>query len=175
MKRLAMLGLVMFLLCGFLLPSYAAQNQLDGDWVGEFKIDGKTVYVRTRFETKAGNKAATFEMPLEKPRRIALQQLKVDSSNIHFELPKEPVSLLFDGQLTNGTLSGEIKRGAARGLRNSLKIQGEGQLAEQHRIIAKVEELLALCDQLEAQLTDTQTESRRLLEAVLHEALAPAA
>jgi hypothetical protein len=27
------------------------------------------------------------------------------------------------------------------------------------------------CDQLEAQLTTTQTESRRLLEAVLHEAL----
>jgi type I restriction enzyme S subunit len=43
--------------------------------------------------------------------------------------------------------------------------------AEQHRIVAKVDELLALCDRLEAQLTTNQTESRRLLEAVLHEAL----
>jgi len=33
---------------------------------------------------------------------------------------------------------------------------------------------MALCDQLEAQLNTTQTDSRRLLEAVLHEALAPA-
>ena len=33
---------------------------------------------------------------------------------------------------------------------------------------------MAVCDQLEAQLTSTQTDSRRLLEAVLHEALAPA-
>ncbi len=32
---------------------------------------------------------------------------------------------------------------------------------------------MALCDQLETQLTTTQTDSRRLLEAVLHEALAP--
>ena len=47
-------------------------------------------------------------------------------------------------------------------------------LAEQHRIVTKVDELMALCDRLEAQLTTTQTESRRLLEAVLHEALAPA-
>jgi len=47
-------------------------------------------------------------------------------------------------------------------------------LAEQHRIVAKVDELMAVCDQLEAQLTTTQTDSRRLLEAVLHEALAPA-
>ena len=44
-------------------------------------------------------------------------------------------------------------------------------LAEQHRIVAKVDELMALCDQLEAQLTTTQTDSRRLLEAVLRDAL----
>jgi type I restriction enzyme, S subunit len=47
-------------------------------------------------------------------------------------------------------------------------------LAEQHRIVAKVDELMALCDQLEAQLTTTAADSRRLLEAVLHEALTPA-
>ena len=47
-------------------------------------------------------------------------------------------------------------------------------IAEQRRIVAKVEELMALCDRLETQLTTAQTDSRRLLEAVLHEALAPA-
>jgi type I restriction enzyme S subunit len=47
-------------------------------------------------------------------------------------------------------------------------------LAEQHRIVAKVDELMSLCDQLETQLTTTEADSRRLLEAVLHEALAPA-
>lgn len=44
-------------------------------------------------------------------------------------------------------------------------------LAEQQRIAAKVDELMALCNRLEAQLSTTQIESRRLLEAVLHEAL----
>jgi type I restriction enzyme S subunit len=44
--------------------------------------------------------------------------------------------------------------------------------AEQHRIVTKVDELMGLCDRLEAELTTTQTESRRLLEAVLHQALA---
>jgi type I restriction enzyme, S subunit len=46
-------------------------------------------------------------------------------------------------------------------------------LAEQHRIVAKVDHLMVLCDQLEAQLTTTEADSRRLLEAVLHEALNP--
>jgi type I restriction enzyme S subunit len=47
-------------------------------------------------------------------------------------------------------------------------------LAEQHRIVAKVDELMALCDRLEASLTVGDDTRRRLLEAVLHEALAPA-
>ena len=44
-------------------------------------------------------------------------------------------------------------------------------VAEQHRIVAKVDELMALCDRLEGQLATSRTESRRLLEATLHEAL----
>ena len=48
-------------------------------------------------------------------------------------------------------------------------------LAEQHRIVAKVDALMALCDRLEAALTTADTTRRRLLEALLHEALAPAA
>jgi type I restriction enzyme S subunit len=48
-------------------------------------------------------------------------------------------------------------------------------LAEQRRIVAKVNELMALCDGLEVSLTAADTTRRRLLEALLHEALEPAA
>jgi type I restriction enzyme S subunit len=47
-------------------------------------------------------------------------------------------------------------------------------LAEQHRIVAKVHELMALCDRLEASLATGDETRQRLLEAVLHEALEPA-
>jgi type I restriction enzyme S subunit len=46
--------------------------------------------------------------------------------------------------------------------------------AEQRRIVARVGELMTLCDRLEAQLTTVQAESHHLLEAVLHDNLAPA-
>jgi type I restriction enzyme, S subunit len=45
-------------------------------------------------------------------------------------------------------------------------------LSEQYRIVAKVDELMALCERLEAQLTAAQTESRRLLDSTLSVALA---
>lgn len=47
-------------------------------------------------------------------------------------------------------------------------------VAEQHRIVAKVDELMALCDELEASITTGEQARSRLLEAVLHSALEPA-
>jgi restriction endonuclease S subunit len=48
-------------------------------------------------------------------------------------------------------------------------------LAEQHRIVAKVDELMALCDKLETSLASVGDVRRRLLEVLLAEALEPAA
>ena len=47
-------------------------------------------------------------------------------------------------------------------------------LAEQRRIVAKVDELMTLCERLEASLATADDTRRRLLEALLAEALAPA-
>jgi type I restriction enzyme S subunit len=69
---------------------------------------------------------------------------------------------------TTGTAQPTI---ALRPLRNFLV--PVPPLAEQHRIIVKVDELMTLCDRLEASLAETEADSRRLLEAVLHEALLP--
>jgi type I restriction enzyme S subunit len=44
-------------------------------------------------------------------------------------------------------------------------------LAEQHRIVANVDELMALCDELEQHLSQAEQGRRGLLEAVLREAL----
>jgi addiction module HigA family antidote len=47
-------------------------------------------------------------------------------------------------------------------------------LDEQHRIVAKVDRLMALCDRLEASLTSAAATRRSLLDALLTETLAPA-
>lgn len=44
-------------------------------------------------------------------------------------------------------------------------------LAEQQRIVTKVNEMIGLCDRLENQLTATQAETSRLLESILHHSL----
>ena len=46
-------------------------------------------------------------------------------------------------------------------------------LAEQHRIVAKVDELMALCDQLEKSLATGNETRERLIDSMLHGALEP--
>jgi len=43
-------------------------------------------------------------------------------------------------------------------------------LPEQKAIVTKVEKLLALCDQLESQITSNQRHAEQLMQAVLREA-----
>jgi type I restriction enzyme S subunit len=47
-------------------------------------------------------------------------------------------------------------------------------LAEQHRIVAKVDELMRLCDEMERRLAVTASLRSQLLEAVLHDAIVEA-
>lgn len=48
-------------------------------------------------------------------------------------------------------------------------------LAEQRRIVVKVDQLMALVDQLESQLAEAKSRSAALLEAIVHELLNPSA
>lgn len=68
-----------------------------------------------------------------------------------------------------------------RGIKNSFRLTDVTQfvapfppLAEQQRIVATLDQVMSLCDELEASLITTDAARRRLLDALLAEALAPA-
>ncbi len=69
-----------------------------------------------------------------------------------------------------GSLGKGVKPGLNRSEAYQLPIMVP-PIAEQHRIVAKVDELMKLCDELEAQLAVTSVIRRKLLEATLQEAL----
>ena len=99
-------------------------------------------------------------------RTIDLQPYIPSYSRFFFYTLMSPI--FQEAVLTNstGTAVKGIKAAKLKRIRVPLP-----PLAEQQRVVAKVDELMALCDRLEAQLTVTQTESSRLLDAVLHQAL----
>lgn len=79
------------------------------------------------------------------------------------------LSPFFWGQISDN-LRGIAYKGLNLGLLRDFEIPLP-PLAEQHRIAARVDALMALCDQLEAGLKSTETTRSRLLDAILHSAL----
>jgi len=136
----------------------------------------------TRGLPKQGDIFFTTEAPLgnvclnniEEPfamaqRAICLQPYgHIDTKFMMFSLMSDVMQSSVEEQATGMTAKG-IKASKLKPL--TLPVP---PLAEQHRIVAKVDELMALCDQLEASLNTGEATRSRLLGALLHEALAPA-
>lgn len=147
-------------------PEEFLANDVYPSWMSRgIPRDGDVLFTT---EAPMGNAAV-----VDIPERFALAQRVINfrlygaiaPNFLVLQILSEPFIAILDKTATGMTAKG-IK--AAKLKRLPVAIP---PLAEQHRIVAKVDELMVLCDQLEDQLITTQTDSRRLLEAVLHEAL----
>ena len=78
----------------------------------------------------------------------------------------------FSRQYLGGTAVGTTMQNLNQAILLNLPF-GLPPLAEQHRIVAMVDQLMALCARLEESLATVDDTRRRLLDAVLHEALDP--
>jgi type I restriction enzyme S subunit len=90
----------------------------------------------------------------------------IDPDFLVLQLTSDPFQEILDRTATGLTAKG-IKAAKLKRLPTAIP-----PLAEQHRIVAKVDELMTVCDELEVALASAQTDRGRLLEALLHEALA---
>jgi type I restriction enzyme, S subunit len=135
----------------------------------------------TRGFPEIGDLFFTTEAPLaniclnaiEEPFALAQRAIcfqpyaEVDTKFLMFAVMSDVMQSLIDKHATGMTARG-IKAAKLKPLPIPIP-----PLDEQHRIVGKVDELMAICDELEASLTAGEKARSRLLDALLHEALEP--
>jgi dienelactone hydrolase len=115
MKRLAMIG-VFVLLFGGLVPSLAAQESIDGDWVGGTNLFDRPVFVHVRFTSNSSGISGLANIQPWKVGNRPLSVVKVEGTRVHFEFPSViGIPYVGDGELKDGVIRGKMWRGNTQG------------------------------------------------------------
>lgn len=165
----------------------SAKDLIDGrvNWAGCSKLNRNRADQLTKGWARTGDVLLTHNATVGRVARVPEQTepFLLGTSVTFYRLNKEGISPdYFYLVLRSPIWQGQLEAIMAQTTRNQVSIQKQAffqvpvpPLAEQHRIVAKVNALMTLCDRLEAALTSTNTTRTRLLESLLHEALEPAA
>jgi type I restriction enzyme S subunit len=156
------------------------------NWAEEARLPDRMVTEYERFRLREGDVVLSLDRPFivtgTKVARVqpgdlpALLLQRVGRFLLSEALDPEYLFIWINSPL----FSDQIDPGRSNGVPHISSKQIEAAvlfvppLAEQRRIVTKVDELMKLCDRLEASLTTGDATRRRLLDALLADALAPA-
>ncbi|RYG86751.1 MAG: hypothetical protein EON58_21385 [Alphaproteobacteria bacterium] len=163
----------------------SAKDLSDGrvEWGGCAKLNHNWASLLTKGWARSGDVLLTHNATVGRVALVTedVEPFLLGTSVTFYRL--DPNTLLpefFFWVLQSSVWQGQLEAIMAQTTRNQVSIQKQAffrvpvaPLAEQRRIVAKVDQLMEVCDRLEASLTATVTTRRRLLDALLAEALAP--
>jgi type I restriction enzyme S subunit len=156
------------------------------DWANQACLPSERAIEYDRFRLRAGDLVLSLDRPFiatgTKVARVTAADLPALLLQRvgRFVLSNDITSQYLYLWINSPHFSAQINPGRSNGVPHISSKQVEAALlflppvSEQRRIVAKVDELMTLCDQLEASLTTGETTRSRLLDALLHEALATA-
>ncbi len=103
-----------FLLQTLLAPAVRAGGGITGDWFGSFARTNSRVFVIAHFSATKGTVDIVDEGNPVGGRIVGkpLINLVSDPSRVHFEVAEKAIQLSFDGQATDGVMTGSVKEGA---------------------------------------------------------------
>ena len=77
--------------------------------------EGATLTVSFDLTSEAGKLKASFNSPTQRAMGIPLKNVSYNARKIHFELVGDATTIIFDGELTADTISGQFRENDAKG------------------------------------------------------------
>lgn len=157
----------------FMPTDHRLVSQDDFDILRKNRIPEKGDVLLTRVGAMIGE-AAVIDCDFEFAFYVSLALLKLSRPNVNSDF----IVLWLNSPLgTSVSIKNTLGRGVSAGNLNLSLIRnfliGLPPLAEQHRIVAKVDELMALCDQLKARLAAANQLQQKLADGMVERAIMP--
>jgi dienelactone hydrolase len=106
---------VVLLLFGFLcvLPC-AAQNALDGDWIGGIDFGNSWQSINLHFKTENEKLTGTLDLPEQGRNGLPLDRVVVDSSHVRIEWQGRSGLAIYEGEFRDGGIIGSFQQGETK-------------------------------------------------------------
>jgi len=117
MKHLskALIFIAIFLLTCVSLAAPLEKSDIQGNWIGGFKLEDKWIFIDANFEMDEGAVKAKIDIPLENEEYIAAAQVSFKQCCLQFELLNGSGTFIFEGQCNGSTISGSVKHAGKEG------------------------------------------------------------
>jgi len=101
----------------FVLSAFKAGTSaaIDGNWIGEYTSINQSVPFRVHFWQENGVQKGAITLSDKGSKDLPLSWVVVESTRVHFELVRTSGTLVFDGVLRNGVISGDLLYSNLRG------------------------------------------------------------
>lgn len=110
MKQLATIYSLLLFCYVFLLPyNVAAQQSIEGEWIGGLDSGKDWLPITVRFQTEAQDIKATLGVPRFGLMNQTLNQVKIDPTRVHFEWLRQAGTGVFDGEFKDGGIVGNYQ------------------------------------------------------------------
>ncbi len=103
------------LLAGLLTPArlIGGDGSLLGDWAGGFEHGNDYIFVQLHFRSNEGVISGSYDAPLLFQQGRSLKQVSLNAAALTFEIPNQPETRSFTGEIKDGVLCGKMKEGTS--------------------------------------------------------------
>jgi uncharacterized protein len=95
--------------------SFGAEPPLHADWIGELRIGERASLVELKIETTGNTPAGAIIYPVTGQKALALTKISSARGRVSFAWPDDNEQMLFEGEVSNGILSGKVQHGSKVG------------------------------------------------------------
>ncbi len=115
MKDELKIFVITLFVCLFSALDGAAQTTLEGEWVGSLNLGEKPAFVKVRFKNEQTGATGNIDIPFQRRMNFALSEIETNSSRVRFKLSEQLGATEFEGQIKDGAIGGNVRRGALSG------------------------------------------------------------